>query len=166
MLPDGSVIDEFDSAAFLEGAIVDESTDPPFTLGAGTSDAPAFSGPDALTGPTTASSQRLNHIIETDVFPETVAQFVIEQPLPPGLQTPDPTLPPAAGEYRTPAQVHATYTGPDLQIVLQDIRHRAFTNRVITATVTDEIEEFRFGTGRYGGRYFRLARFERRAVAG
>ncbi len=59
-LPDGTVLDEFDSAAFLEGAIVDESTDPPFTLGSGSSFSPAFSGPGALTGPTTASSSLLN----------------------------------------------------------------------------------------------------------
>jgi adhesin HecA-like repeat protein len=61
-LPDGTVLDEFDSAAFLEGAIVDESTDPPFTLGAGSPAAPAFSGPGALTGPTTATSTLLNPV--------------------------------------------------------------------------------------------------------
>jgi hypothetical protein len=58
-LPDGTVLDEFDSAAFLAGAVVDESTDPPFTLGAGSPAAPAFSGPGALTGPTTATSTLL-----------------------------------------------------------------------------------------------------------
>ncbi len=47
-LPDGTVIDEFDSEAFLEGAIVDESTDPPFTIG--------------LTGPTMASSMLVNPV--------------------------------------------------------------------------------------------------------
>ena len=62
-LPDGTVIDEFDSAAFLAGAIVDESTDPPFTIGAGSPAAPAFSGPGALTGPTTATSTLLNPVI-------------------------------------------------------------------------------------------------------
>jgi hypothetical protein len=61
-LPDGTVLDEFDSAAFLEGAIVDERTDPPFTLGAGDKDFPAFTGPGALIGPTTATSKLLNPI--------------------------------------------------------------------------------------------------------
>lgn len=32
VLPDGTVLDEFDSAAFVEGAVVDVTTDPPFTL--------------------------------------------------------------------------------------------------------------------------------------
>jgi hypothetical protein len=46
ILPDGTVLDTFDSTAFLEGAVVDESTDPPFSI--------------RLTGPTTASSTLLN----------------------------------------------------------------------------------------------------------
>ncbi|MHC4236964.1 MAG: hypothetical protein ACYSSM_01675 [Planctomycetota bacterium] len=32
-LPDGTVINEFDMVSFLEGAVVDESSDPPFTIG-------------------------------------------------------------------------------------------------------------------------------------
>lgn len=43
-LPDGTVLDSFDSVADLSGAVVDESQDPPF-------------GPITLTGPTTASSR-------------------------------------------------------------------------------------------------------------
>jgi hypothetical protein len=49
-LPDGSVRDTFDTVASLEGLIVDESTDPPFTIG-------------GLTGPTTATSTLLNQVI-------------------------------------------------------------------------------------------------------
>jgi len=49
-LPDGTVIDRFDSEAFLEGAVVDESADPPFTIG-------------PLTGPTTATSNLQNQVI-------------------------------------------------------------------------------------------------------
>jgi hypothetical protein len=49
-LPDGTVIDSFDSTASLAGLVVDESTDPPF-------------GPFELTGPTTASSNLLNPIV-------------------------------------------------------------------------------------------------------
>jgi hypothetical protein len=47
-LPDGTVIDEFNSKADLDGLIQDESTDPPFTI--------------VLTGPTTASSMLLNPV--------------------------------------------------------------------------------------------------------
>jgi hypothetical protein len=71
VLPDGTVIDEFDSAAFLAGAVVDESTDPPFTLGAGSPSAPAFSGPGALTGPTTATSTLLNPVLAAVPEPGT-----------------------------------------------------------------------------------------------
>ncbi|MBM3880069.1 MAG: hypothetical protein FJ387_10175 [Verrucomicrobia bacterium] len=50
ILPNGTVIDQFDSTANLEGAVVDMSTDPPFTIG-------------GLTGPTTASSTLLNTVV-------------------------------------------------------------------------------------------------------
>jgi hypothetical protein len=49
VLPDGTVLDTFDSEAFLEGAVVDQSSDPPFMF--------------ALTGPTTASSHLQNEVI-------------------------------------------------------------------------------------------------------
>ena len=62
VLPDGTVIDQFDSAAFLEGSVVDVSTDPPFTLGTGSLVAPGF-GVGGLTGPTTATSTLLNSVI-------------------------------------------------------------------------------------------------------
>lgn len=64
-LPNGTVINEFDAAGYFAGAVVDESTDPPFTLGAGSPGAPAFSGPGALTGPTTATSTLLNPVISS-----------------------------------------------------------------------------------------------------
>ena len=63
VLPDGTVLDTFDSAAFIAGAVVDVSADPPFTLGAGDGDNPAFGGPGALTGPTMASSNLLNPVL-------------------------------------------------------------------------------------------------------
>ena len=50
ILPDGTVIDNFDSTASLEGAVVDVTSDPPF-------------GPFALSGPTSASSNLLNPIV-------------------------------------------------------------------------------------------------------
>ena len=53
-LPDGTVIDTFDSEAFLQGAIVDVDTDPPFTIGG----SGGFFG-----GPTTASSNLLNGVV-------------------------------------------------------------------------------------------------------
>ena len=61
-LPDGTVIDEFDSAAFLEGAVVDESTDPPFTIGAQLPS--GLPDPAAFGGPTTASSTLLNEVVD------------------------------------------------------------------------------------------------------
>jgi hypothetical protein len=59
------VIDEFDSAAFLEGAVVDEFEDPPFTLGAidPATGLPSFDPIIGLTGPTTATSTLLNPVI-------------------------------------------------------------------------------------------------------
>jgi hypothetical protein len=42
-LPDGTVVDSFDSISDLSGAVVDESQDPPFSI--------------SLTGPTTATSR-------------------------------------------------------------------------------------------------------------
>lgn len=70
ILPDGTTIDEFDSAAFLEGAVVDESTDPPFTIGAID---PNTGLPDPIVfgGPTTATSQLQNPIV-----PEPVSAMV------------------------------------------------------------------------------------------
>lgn len=54
-LPDGTIVDTFDSEAMLEGAIVDESDDdPPFTIG-------TLANP--LTGPTTAGSNLQNPVI-------------------------------------------------------------------------------------------------------
>jgi len=52
-LPDGTVINTFDVEAVVEGAVVDETADPPFTIGGG----PAFGGP------TTFSSNLLNSIV-------------------------------------------------------------------------------------------------------
>jgi hypothetical protein len=50
VLPDGTVIDSFDSTASLAGAIVDVTSDPPF-------------GPFELAGPTTAQSLLLNPVV-------------------------------------------------------------------------------------------------------
>jgi hypothetical protein len=61
VLPDGTVINQFDSAAFLEGAIVDESTDPPFTIGARLPN--GLPDPNAFGGPTTATSTLLNPVV-------------------------------------------------------------------------------------------------------
>lgn len=62
ILPDGTVLDTFDSAAFLDGAVVDESTDPPFTIGAldPTSGLP---DPTSFGGPTTGSSRLVNPVV-------------------------------------------------------------------------------------------------------
>lgn len=57
-LPDGTVIDEFDSGGLIEGLVVDESTDPPFTVGAIRAD--GLPDPSVFGGRTTASSRLLN----------------------------------------------------------------------------------------------------------
>jgi hypothetical protein len=61
-LPDGTVIDQFDSAAFLEGAVVDESSDPPFTIGMIDPNT-GLPDPSVFGGPTTASSNVRNPIV-------------------------------------------------------------------------------------------------------
>jgi len=43
--------------------------------------------------------------------------------------TTDPSLPPVVGAYLTPAQVHADYSGPGLQIVLSQIQHQPFAGQ-------------------------------------
>ena len=61
-LPDGTVLEKFDSAAFLEGAVVDESTDPPFTIGT-IGPLTGLPDPNAFGGPTTATSQLQNPVL-------------------------------------------------------------------------------------------------------
>lgn len=58
-LPDGTVIDAFDSTASLAGAIQDQTSDPPFTIG-------------MLTGPTTASSTLVNPLVGEIPEPSTL----------------------------------------------------------------------------------------------
>ena len=67
-LPDGTVIDEFDSGATLEGAIVDVTSDPPFTIGT-INPAAGLPDPSVFGGPTTASSRLLNPIV-SEAVPE------------------------------------------------------------------------------------------------
>jgi hypothetical protein len=62
VLPDGTVVDEFDSAAFLEGSVVDESTDPPFTIGSLDPNT-GLPDPNVFGGPTTGSSRLVNPVI-------------------------------------------------------------------------------------------------------
>jgi hypothetical protein len=58
------------------------------------------------------------------------------------LVTTSPDLPPA-GVYVSPADVHTTYSGPDLEVVLQRVEHRPFTDPVGRDTIgPDEIENF------------------------
>lgn len=61
-LPDGTVLDTFDSAAFLAGAVVDMSTDPPFTIGMRDPNT-GLPDPTVFGGPTTASSRLRNAIV-------------------------------------------------------------------------------------------------------
>jgi len=59
-LPDGTVITSADAAAYMQGAVVDESTDPPFTIGT----LPESGGPDPNTfgGPITMTSTMVNEV--------------------------------------------------------------------------------------------------------
>ena len=59
-----------------------------------------------------------------------------------GINTPDPQLPPVGGPYMSPADVHATYSGPGLMAVLSQIQHQAFSGAVRNPLGLDEIESF------------------------
>jgi hypothetical protein len=67
-----------------------------------------------------------------------------------GTNTPDPTLPPAPSppaKYLTPEDVHATYTGANLQIVLSAIQHFPFKDQAPRyqthpGGATDETHDF------------------------
>jgi len=60
-LPDGAVLNEFDAASYIDGLVVDESTDPPFRIGA---ELPSgLPDPSAFGGPTTATSELQNPIL-------------------------------------------------------------------------------------------------------
>jgi hypothetical protein len=64
-----------------------------------------------------------------------------------GMDTPNPNLPPP-GVYLTPDQVHATYTGQDLKIVLQAIQHQPFGPG--QTTHGPDGERHLFGSGLHG----------------
>jgi hypothetical protein len=61
-MPDGTVLNMFASAAFLEGAVVDESTDPPFTIGAMLPGTP-IPDPSVFGGPTVVNSTLVNDVV-------------------------------------------------------------------------------------------------------
>ncbi len=62
-LPSGEVIWSFDSAGYLTGAVVDMSTDPPFTIGQLDPNT-GLPDPNVFGGPTTASSQLQNPVVD------------------------------------------------------------------------------------------------------
>jgi len=79
-------------------------------------------------------------VIEVDEFPGTVGQILIEIDPRPGIVTPKPSLPPAHGDYRTAAEIHAEFPNG---VILQDIRHRPFLDTVVVEQVGEnEIETF------------------------
>ena len=84
---------------------------------------------DAAGNPTGVRIVKAEHYtgeIEIDEFPNTTGQILIELPSEPGVITARPDLPVVDGVYRTAEEVHAQFSGDDLEIVLQDIRHRPF----------------------------------------
>ena len=58
------------------------------------------------------------------------------------LTTNDPSLPPVGGTYRTPEEVHATFSGPGLALILSQIQHSGFSNVIRFPQGPDEREEF------------------------
>ena len=102
---------------------------------------------DANGNPTGVFIVKAEHVIgviEIDQFDATVGHILLELPGQ-GVVTPDPQLPPTNGEYRSASQVHAKFSGPDLDVVLQDVRHRAIANTVVIIPDGDsgnEIEQF------------------------
>ena len=66
VLPNGTVLDNFDSAAFMAGSVVDMSTDPPFSLGSEVDGHPVFGD---FGGPTEASSLLASALSPTPVEP-------------------------------------------------------------------------------------------------
>jgi hypothetical protein len=76
----------------------------------------------------------------------TVAALsIIPQASATGVDQDSPLLPPA-GVYLTPSDVHATYTGPGLSIVLSQIQHLPLLDqpivRLIVGSGLDELETF------------------------
>ncbi|MFN0056801.1 MAG: PEP-CTERM sorting domain-containing protein [Planctomycetales bacterium] len=69
ILPDGTVVENFNSGAYIEGAVADISTDPPFTIGSlGPNGLP---DPSVFGGPTSASSKLLNPVVTSVPEPAT-----------------------------------------------------------------------------------------------
>jgi hypothetical protein len=64
--------------------------------------------------------------------------------------TSDPSLPPMGGVYLAPADVHATYSGGALTIVLSQIQHQPFASPPVIRTVTGSDEEEIFSSGATG----------------
>ena len=75
VLPNGDVIEEFDSAAFLEGAVVDDFMDPPFVIGAQLPN--GLPDPAAFSGPTTAQSTLTTPITQQAVPSLAVGGIVL-----------------------------------------------------------------------------------------
>ncbi len=60
-----------------------------------------------------------------------------------GVVTFNPVLPPDTGAYRSPADVHAEYIGPDLLVVLENPIHKPFSPATAIEEVgSDELETF------------------------
>lgn len=59
-----------------------------------------------------------------------------------GINTTDPSLPPLSGSYKTATNVHATYSGPGLLVVLSDISHKPLAVQLRMTMGADEQETF------------------------
>ena len=74
-MPDGTVINEFDAAMQIEGVVVDESTDPPFTVGALLSG--SLADPAAFGGPATATTN-----LQNPTTPEPATMILMSAAIP------------------------------------------------------------------------------------
>lgn len=100
-------------------------------------------GEAILSGTSTSPAQMLvSDIIELDRFTESVGHILIELPGP--IVASEAGLPPTDGVYRSPAEVWAKYMGPDLEIVLQEVRLRPLADPppVVSTVGADEVENF------------------------
>ena len=72
----------------------------------------------------------------------TFAALAFSVPSLAGVVVSDPRLPPVAGVYRTPADVHADYAAGGNVLSLQNILHYGFSNVVISNLPPNEREQF------------------------
>ena len=82
--------------------------------------------------------------VEHDVFSKTVGQVLLEVPDAPVIVTPSAGLPPLEAVYMTAADVHATFTGPELSVTLANMRHKPSSDPPPEIIIDGQDEQERF----------------------